>query len=116
MSREPFKAGATTTSSVEVVHSVLRLRQLRVVHGPMPPRRAVLLLEPSKQVAIGREADTPLPLALNDGEVSRLHAVVEHEEATDEWIVVDQGSRNGTLVDGARIDRAVLHDGAVIRI
>jgi DNA-binding NtrC family response regulator len=55
-------------------------------------------------------------IALEDDEVSRRHAELAYEAATDRWFVRDLGSRNGTWIDGARIDRAALSHGSVLRI
>src|ERR1043166_9459166 len=55
-----------------------------------------------------------LDLRLPGGTVSAVHARLERSEAG--WIVVDQGSRNGTFVNGERVARAVLCDGDVVEI
>jgi FHA domain len=63
------------------------------------------------RLTVGRreESDVALPW---DGEVSRLHALLEH--VGDDWMVVDDGlSRNGSFLDGARIvGRRRLSDGS----
>ena len=38
---------------------------------------------------------------IDDSNVSRLHARIEH--GGDSYLLVDNGSRNGTLVDGERV-------------
>lgn len=62
---------------------------------------------------IGRGADNDL--VLNDGEVSRRHAVLfRHDE---ECWVTDAGSRNGVLVNGVRLNHARrLRDGDELRV
>ena len=75
-----------------------------------PTLRAVPVV--GREVAIGRE--TP-GLGLDDPRVSRRHAAVAREG--DRWVVRDLGSRNGTFVDGARVDGAVTaRDEAVVRV
>lgn len=63
-----------------------------------------------ERVTVGRvDAD----VALNDGSVSRLHAVLERLSAG--WVVHDLGSRNGTTINGARVTGAqVVRDGDVV--
>jgi hypothetical protein len=51
---------------------------------------------------------------LDDVTVSRKHAVVTQDG--DRWTIVDQGSLNGTFVNRARVDAAVLSDGDEIQI
>lgn len=67
-----------------------------------------------ERLSVGREARSGLPLGW-DAEVSRLHALIERLGGS--WTVVDdQLSRNGTLVNGARVrGRRRLNDGDVIR-
>jgi hypothetical protein len=65
------------------------------------------------RVVVGR--GTEADLRINDPGVSRRHAVLRLEEAGD-LVVEDLGSTNGTLVEGQRVDRARLDDGATVRI
>jgi transcriptional regulator with PAS, ATPase and Fis domain len=64
-------------------------------------------------IDIGRQDD--LAIVLRDSAVSRVHTRVAHAEGV--WTVSDLGSRNGTFVDGERLDRpAVGPDLRVLRI
>lgn len=64
------------------------------------------------QARIGRDASNQI--VLPDLLVSRVHATVmlEHNELR----VVDNGSSNGTLVNGARVTQAVLKPGDIVQI
>jgi len=62
--------------------------------------------------ALGR--DMSCALRFDDALVSRRHAEVNHEHGV--WYVADLGSRNGTLLDGQRITRALLPPRGVIRL
>jgi pSer/pThr/pTyr-binding forkhead associated (FHA) protein len=64
------------------------------------------------RVAIGRHPDAAI--FLDDVTVSRNHAVVVREG--DSWVIVDEGSLNGTYVNRRRGDRTVLADGDEIQI
>jgi pSer/pThr/pTyr-binding forkhead associated (FHA) protein len=73
------------------------------------------LEQAGERVSVGRrpESDVPLPWDL---EVSRLHT--QFERIAEDWTIVDDGlSRNGTFVNGARLDRRQrLRDGDTIRV
>jgi len=77
------------------------------------------LIEDRGPVVVGRHSTTDVPLRWDDA-VSRSHAVIER--IAREWTVVDDGiSRNGTFVNGTRIqgrrrlsDRDVLRFGATV--
>lgn len=61
---------------------------------------------------IGR--DTSCELRFDDPLVSRHHARVSYSDGI--WWIEDLGSRNGTLLDGRRIDRAPLPPSAQLRL
>jgi hypothetical protein len=63
------------------------------------------------QVLLGR--DPGCDLVLNDGSVSRRHARIERRGSG--WVVVDQGSANGTFVDSNRVAEAALKSGQDLR-
>jgi MFS family permease len=50
---------------------------------------------------------------VNDPSVSRQHALFERQSGA--WIVTDQGSANGTFLDGQRIATAEIRDGQEVR-
>lgn len=62
---------------------------------------------PGTTVTIGRDETSSLVLA--HGDVSRRHAELRHESGS--WWLVDLGSTNGTVVDGARIGTLPLAPG-----
>jgi transcriptional regulator with PAS, ATPase and Fis domain len=79
-----------------------------------PPVR--LALAPIAEVEIGRGperavriADGRLRLDLSDRWTSRRH--MRFARAGDGWVVEDAGSKNGTRVNGRRVERAALVDG-----
>ncbi len=67
------------------------------------------------RVTIGRRSTNDVPLG-GDGEVSRLHAVLER--LGEDWTLVDDGlSRNGTFVNGEALhSRHRLMDGDLVRL
>lgn len=63
-------------------------------------------LEDSPEIVVGRSSD--LDMVLIEDMVSRRHARIE---CTDEILIEDLGSTNGTFVNGERIKRARLKEG-----
>ncbi len=86
-----------------------------VVFAPDRERVGATFALGSERLELGRAGEGPRPftLVLDDAEVSREHAVLE--PFGDGWRARDLGSRNGTFVDGERIDATVVGDGSVVR-
>ncbi len=107
-SRAQARVTGTSTST-----QVRRARAVLEVNGTTQP-----LHPPGVVVGRGTEAD----VRINDPGVSRRHVefgVSTSREGGDETVRVevrDLGSTNGMLVDGQKMARAVLHDGAEVRI
>lgn len=67
-------------------------------------------LDPERPMHIGR--GSTCEVMLSDPVCSRFHAIVLYEDG--EWIIRDAGSRNGTLVNGQKIDSAqIVHQTTV---
>lgn len=73
---------------------------------------ASLPLDPAKKTRLGRGAECTL--MLTDALCSRVHAVLSYEEQS--WWVRDAQSRNGTFVNGQKIEQAPLGDGHRLRV
>lgn len=71
-----------------------------------------------EEVILGRALEAEI--RVNDTQVSRKHARIstrrEAVTGRDEYIVTDLGSRNGTLLNGQKVDRATLSNGDKIAI
>jgi pSer/pThr/pTyr-binding forkhead associated (FHA) protein len=63
-------------------------------------------------LSIGRHGENDI--VLRDSSVSRHHACFLREG--ENLIVTDKGSKNGTIVNGLKVESARLEDGDVIRI
>jgi hypothetical protein len=83
---------------------------LRAVSGPA----AGLNLPIGDELVLGRTAPGLEQLA-DDAELSRRHASLSRGEK-DRLVIEDLGSRNGTLVNGARVERHELVAGDRIRV
>lgn len=76
------------------------------------PQQQVLSLTGRDRLLIGRGDDADFCVA--DREASRHHAEIERDGPL--WVVRDLGSRNGTFVDGERVQQAPLGPGSVLRL
>ncbi|MBI4702866.1 MAG: sigma 54-interacting transcriptional regulator [Deltaproteobacteria bacterium] len=76
-----------------------------------PPR----LLGPGRH-PLGREIDPAAGIALDDPRASRLHATICVGSGEGRVQLTDEGSRNGTWVNGERIEEAWLGDGDLLRL
>ena len=70
------------------------------------------LLDPAAENRLGRGLECAV--VLNDPLCSRVHAVVV--QSNGQWRIRDADSRNGTYVNGQKVDEAVLADGHHVRV
>jgi hypothetical protein len=61
---------------------------------------------------VGR--DRTAEVRINESSISRKHATIEHRGA--EWVIVDNGSANGTFLDDVQVAEAVLRNGQSLRL
>jgi DNA-binding NtrC family response regulator len=88
---------------------------LSLVYSGDEVRLPPVALELSRgPTSIGRDATSGIPL-IGDRRASRHHATV-HMGPTGTLRVVDEDSRNGTLINGRRVEQAMLSDGDVLAI
>jgi hypothetical protein len=100
---------ALSSDQPDVPASVPKAFCLRMVRGL--PVDAVYPLK--EQVAIGRSKSNDI--VIGDPRVSRQHARIEAQ--TNEAVLIDLGSTNGTLIDGRKVSgRVRLHGGNVITL
>jgi transcriptional regulator of acetoin/glycerol metabolism len=99
------------------------LARLVLVFECRRPARAAfrLSLADTDTVTIGRGPERAyrrtgrqLDLQIDDTEISRHHARLERRDAS--WEIADQGSKNGTVVNGTTITRTTLVDGDHVEI
>src|SRR3989304_885178 len=69
-------------------------------------------LDPARENVIGRGTDCHI--SIPDPISWREHAVIVRRDEV--WTIRDAGSRNGTSVNGQKIDEATLADGNTLRI
>jgi transcriptional regulator of acetoin/glycerol metabolism len=95
---------------------------------PLEP--AARLLLDTTAVVIGRGArrgwsrgpgdeamdDDVLRIDVADPWTSTVHAQLYADVASASWILEDGGSKNGTVVNGMPVERALLHDGDLIEV
>lgn len=86
------------------------LGQLLVIAGPDQGR--MFQIEKGQSLHIGRGQNTPTKL--KDPQVSRVHCEIKEEGGR--LVVIDSGSKSGTLVNGKRIKEHELQLGDVIQV
>ncbi len=69
-------------------------------------------LDPSRKTLLGRGTDCHI--SVPDPMCSRVHAKIGYED--DRWMIRDNQSRNGTLVNGQKVEEAALDEGHVVLI
>jgi len=84
-----------------------RTPALVVVQGNEIGRR--YKLEPGRWI-LGRDADR-CDLVINDASVSGKHAMVQVDPEAGRYGLLDLGSRNGTLLNGSKVEACALRDG-----
>lgn len=105
----PF-AGELSSAELDAVGALPSGAALLLVRsGPTAGSRYLL---DADVTTAGRHPEADI--FLDDVTVSRRHAEVTRDRTAFE--IIDQRSLNGTYVDGERVDRAALHNGAEVRI
>lgn len=87
-------------------------RQLLAIRWIFPLQDRPPTVLPTHEIVVGRSADSDVQL--EGDKVSRKHAAIRREGAS--CTVRDLGSRNGVYVNGARVEKAELEIGSLIRI
>lgn len=104
------KPGEVSTYSGQYQQSRERRPALVFLRGEL---LAVPIPLEREHVTLGRALDADI--RINDSRASRLHARIttERDEETGEnrYRLIDLGSTNGTILNGARIESALLQDG-----
>ncbi|MSP90442.1 MAG: FHA domain-containing protein [Myxococcales bacterium] len=87
------------------------------VHAATPGAPDVIALDGRVTLTIGR--DEPATESTRDPWMSRVHfrlsVVPKGEPGRGPWLLEDEGSRNGCIVNGRRTPRAVLEPGDIVR-
>ncbi|MGK3984792.1 sigma 54-interacting transcriptional regulator [Sorangium sp. So ce136] len=107
---------ATTEERAPVIRrGPTQVFRLRLVYSSEDIVSPPVLFTPSRGATpVGRDVESGIRLP-RDGRASRLHATL-HSSALGQLRVVDEKSRNGTHVNGRRVDEALLEDGDVLSI
>ena len=64
------------------------------------------------ETTIGREPENDI--VIPNPTVSRFHAKITRSE--DKYFIEDLGSANGTMVNGIRVTKELLHDGDIVQL
>ncbi|XP_038661467.1 LOW QUALITY PROTEIN: angiogenic factor with G patch and FHA domains 1 [Scyliorhinus canicula] len=74
-----------------------------VVRSPVLEPGTLFIITAVKSATIGREKDMDHAIRIAEIGVSKFHAEVYFDQDLQEYMLVDQGSQNGTVVNGNRI-------------
>jgi two-component system response regulator GlrR len=109
-------SGKTPVEGVpRVLTKTAKPRSLVVLHSPDNKLRGRIIPIDSG-VCIGRSSDDDVDLAIDDRLLSRRHATISPIGSSAVCELVDHESRNGSFVEGMRIQRSHLTTGNVIRL
>lgn len=107
----PVRAALPNQTRGNPFHRPQVPRQLLVTAGPLAGSR--MNLDNQRDITIGRADDSAF--VLNDDYASSHHARLLHRD--NEWYLEDLDSRNGTFLNGQRVDQPEkLQPGMEIRI
>jgi len=106
-----------TAPSLEATGSTYSMHLLTLVHGPVGVADGLRHSHRLKvaRLEIGREPEKG-GVVLDDSQVSRRHAALTFDGMFGRYRVQDLGSKNGTFLDGIRIEDELLVAGSVIRV
>ena len=115
MAQHPLERHASTPGELRDRLAAERRGTPFLVFRDADERQVIVELpEPGRRLTIGRYERNDVALGW-DGEVSRLHAVLELVGV--DWVVTDDRmSRNGTYVNGERVASRVLRSGDLVAV
>ncbi|WP_437674190.1 sigma 54-interacting transcriptional regulator [Sorangium sp. So ce131] len=113
--RDVRTEATTEEKAPAILRGLTQVFRLRLVYSREGVLRPPAVFTPSRGATqMGRDVRSGIPLP-RDGRASRLHATL-HADALGRLRVVDEKSRNGTHVNGRRVEEALLQDGDVLSI
>ena len=105
-----------TTAQADL-RGITRVTVARIVclSSPDQSRKGRPIIMPTHEAKISRSHSGDVLFGFDDNEISRVHAKFSPSTVT-EWQIIDEGSRNGSFVNGSRITSHHLKTGDVIRV
>ncbi len=97
---------------------IVRLRQLHLVYQPSQALQGTgqkYLLD-RHEIYLGRAPEGAQDITLADNRASRQHAQVFYDSSRHVFLLKDLNSRNGTFLNGRRLEEEKLSHGDVLRI
>ncbi|KAM9330978.1 angiogenic factor with G patch and FHA domains 1 [Gastrophryne carolinensis] len=74
-----------------------------VVRSPVLEKGSLFIITADKNATIGREKDMAHTIRISEIGVSKFHAEVYFDHMLQSYVLVDQGSQNGTVINGNQI-------------
>jgi DNA-binding NtrC family response regulator len=107
-------AGATKGSGGSESDDV-KPRCLTVLYTGDPKLRGSVI-PLGAELVIGRNAADGVDLAIEDKLLSRKHATISQIGTSRIYEIVDHESRNGSFIDGSRMEKSHISDGSILRL
>jgi DNA-binding NtrC family response regulator len=95
--------------------SEARARSLTVLHS-VDPDLDGRVLAIGKGICVGRVEQDGVDVAVADRLLSRKHATIKPLGTSEVYEIIDHESRNGSFVDGVRVQRSHLTEGTIVRL
>ncbi|KAG9488131.1 angiogenic factor with G patch and FHA domains 1 isoform X1 [Eleutherodactylus coqui] len=93
-----------------------------VVRSPVLQKGSLFIITAEKSATIGREKNLGHDIRIPEVGVSKFHAEVYFEHTLQSYVLVDQGSQNGTIINGNQIlqpkiicEPVVIHHGDEVK-
>ncbi|XP_051537094.1 angiogenic factor with G patch and FHA domains 1-like isoform X1 [Myxocyprinus asiaticus] len=83
--------------------------RVTVVHSPVLQTGTLFILTADTVATIGREKDMNHAIRIPEMGVSKSHAEVYFDQEQQCYVLIDQGSQNGTVINGNRILQPKVH-------
>jgi len=115
-SRSAKGSGTRTPSNAASTAAEGGGAQLVLVFSREPAPHATRIELRDDLLLIGRAMEAGEGIATGDPRMSRVHVRILPDRRAGNHRIADAHSRNGTFVNGQRIETAALHDADVIRI
>ncbi len=109
MGKKDVIAGASNTMKMDATLLPINWAYLIIKHGEDRGKDFKIIKD---ETTIGREKENDIVIV--NPTVSRFHAKIIRSE--DKYYIEDLGSANGTMVNGLKVNKELLHDGDIIQL
>uniref|UniRef100_A0A7C3MIW6 FHA domain-containing protein n=1 Tax=Dictyoglomus thermophilum TaxID=14 RepID=A0A7C3MIW6_DICTH len=109
MGKNDIITGTSNTMKMDATLLPINWAYLIIKHGEDRGKDFKIIKD---ETTIGRERENDIVIV--NPTVSRFHAKIIRSE--DKYFIEDLGSANGTMVNGLKVNKELLHDGDIIQL